>query len=322
MLFSFLPWEFMKHFSKKLEEKSGLFTLLCPDVFLSRMIYDHVSSYIKKNKKQQEISIRVMLGHEITVDWIEKNLFELSLFGSSEAFFIHNSEDFSPKVKEFLLKRSSDFSMPYIFLSFSKEDSFLKKLIKQDDGVHFEMVEPRFWEAGKLLDFFCQHLQLKISNEGKDFLMQSLENTSYEFFNALHLLKLVYPERDLFGLEQVQALIVPSRMDHFAFSSWYADKKMDKFFDEVLKRGMDFDALRGLFAFMQGHLLKICDTHPIQKKGKTNRYEQEILKKSKQWTQNELKKALRLFGNLEILAKQKSPFLIDQLRSLRIGSLN
>ena len=66
---------------------------------------------------------------------------------------------------------------------------------------------------------------------------------------------------------------------------------------------------------MQGHLLKMADPSYISKKTRPSKYDKQIERQSLNWCKADLQQAMRLFGELQLDAKSKDPFLFQKLKN-------
>ena len=98
----------------------------------------------------------------------------------------------------------------------------------------------------------------------------------------------------------------------------YGNKKFKPFFESVSQAPLNFESFRSLCSFMQTHLIKLADPSYIKGKAKPSQYDKKILSESKLWKSAELRRSLRFFGELEILAKSKNREVFDRLRRLRM----
>ena len=76
----------------------------------------------------------------------------------------------------------------------------------------------------------------------------------------------------------------------------------------------DYEWLRALFSMMQGHLTKVLAPEELRQKAKLSKYDQSILVVSENWKRADILRYLKMFSELEILAKSSDQLLINKLR--------
>lgn len=311
MLSKWLPWDFFKRFGDSIQRnRPGLYTLWAFDQFMVRIFQNNLPTGIFEGGK-----IFVLMGKDISRDWVEANLMSLTFFGGGESFFVHNAEDIPKEAQELLASGEIDFSSRFFILSFSSDCPFRKKLVDKIDGEHIVINAPPFWEGGKLLDFIADQNQVRLSFDARNYILMAVEHQTADFQTALNMLKLNYPEHSQLTLEQVQSLLKISRLDQFTLASLFSCKKKMQFFEHLLNIDNDFDDLRTFFSFMQSHLIKIFDTSYTEKKARPSKYDREIINYSRLWDKDELSGEIRKFGEWEILAKMRSEQLLTILRA-------
>lgn len=305
MLSNWNIWDFFKNHPTILDKNhTGLSTYLFPDPYTAK---------IAKDILDKKFELRVMAASEVTPEWIEENLCSLSLFGGSESYYIPQADDFSKSTQEYFLERFKDFNSQYFVLSFLKDTPFRKKISSQE-GKHFVIEVPKFWEMDKFIDFLADHYEVRLSYEAKQFFLEIIPHDPASFHVALNIVKLNFSQQTEISLEDLKTVLIQGRLDQFSLASLFSRKEKVKFYEKLLKADADFDALRQFFSFLQGHLIKLSDPKVLEKKLRPSKYDKEIISLAKMWKLEELQKEIRFFSQLEILSKEKNPNLFQQMR--------
>ncbi len=311
MLSKWVPWTFFKSYPHSIrKDRAGLYSIWCFDPFITRIFKQNI-----QNDHFDGGQLNIKMGMEITVEWLDNNLNNLSFFGNSESYFVHHAEDIPKAAQDFILNSGLDFSSRYFILSFSKDNAFRKKLVKDIDGEHFQIQNPPFWEVGKLLDFLSDYLKVRLSYDSKNFILNSIENSCSDFWMVLNILKLNYPNQAEIDLKQVRSLLVVTRLDQFALASMFSSKKRGRFFENLLLIDNSYNDFRSFFSFMQSHLIKVLDPTYVSKRPRASRYDKEIMNHASLWDKDDLYQQIRKFGEWEIMAKSKDDSLRDLLRA-------
>ena len=297
------------------KELKGLVVLKTPDP---------MSLFVVKNILLQisNTPTKIVFGGEIQSDWITSEFIELSLFSEQNHYFVHSAEDLkSPILGEIL---DLDLIDRLLILSFGGDHTHLKKILKSSKE-HIQSItidEPSFWQFERVVDFLCDYFHVQLSSEAREWMLQMLENNLPHFYHAFEVLLINYPELSVFQKSHLEELLSPDRIDHFMMADLYLNKKFKEFFQKILFFEGDFDRARGLFSFMQSHLIKVLDPNYSQKKKKLSRYDQTIQKFSRLWKEENLLYSLDKFNLWEMMAKRKEDSLWTSLKSVELGLMN
>jgi hypothetical protein len=301
-------WDFFNSVKRDyLAEKTGVIALSTFDPICLKLVKD----YLVRGAGERTIHYR--MAPEVTRDWIEEEFQSLSLFGAMESFFIHQAQDLKAEQLEALA--SLDLSDRFVILSFESENAGWKKLVKEGKIDFLQIEAPKFWEPHKLLDFVNTYLRLPLTFESKAWMLDSLENNLSSFYHASCLLKLNFPEAKEVNLTQVKSLLETERLDQFVLASLLARKKNAEFFGKLLHFETDFERMRGLFNFMQSHLIKIMDPSYLDNKPRLSGYDKDIQSASKLWKTEDLKKEVERFNRWELMSKKKDSLLWHELKA-------
>jgi hypothetical protein len=299
MLFKEKPWGILDNHPHILNsDLKGIYALSVSDPFLERIYQSRVSQFVKETLSME---FHVLLGKELTIEWVEDNLLNPGLFSNNCCYLVLNSEEVSDKVQELLLNNSINISNSYLLMSFLKNSKFFKKLSEKKTMVCY-LVEPvMFWEFDRLLDFFAKEIKVQLNLEIKKYLLDNIENESGSFINALKIIKL-NSINNIPTLKEVSKLIPPNKIDFFVMATLYSKKQKKEFFAKLLESGNEDFNWHQFISFMIGHFIKMLDTSTLSS---TKPYERDIINFAKLWTKEELVKEIKLFGDLQTEAKIK-----------------
>lgn len=263
--------------------------------------------------KRQDRELLVLLGSEISTDWVEENLFQVGLFSSHESYLILCVEELSEEVKKKMASAELSLTGRSLVLCSWKGGDPLDKMAKKMKAEVLKVQPPPFWEYDKLLDYLADEMSLPLSFPVKNYLLEALAPTCGEFLEAIKMIKLHADENGHVDLAHVQELIRPGHLKRFELAESFAQKKKN-FFDELLKLELEEKELIEFFRFMQGHLLKMLDTSYANKKSRLSKYDKALMAHSRLWKPDQLKRAIHHFSELELMAKRKEKALKEKMR--------
>ncbi len=305
MLSKILPWDFVAKFPHTISlNAKGIHSFLTEDPYLERAILDNLP------RKQTQLSL--YSGNEFTRDFIEEHFVNLSLFSDSDNILIMNAENIPTTSLEFLLETSIDWSDRLLLLFFTKSSKSYITFAKNQNVDAIEIEAPRFWEGAKLWQF-CQKVRgVSLDGVVSRFALDNLEHNFESFFWLIDLVNIHFPNGKV-DSEKLKELVVKERWDFFELVEFF-HREPKSFFQEILKKELDFDWMRALSAFMQTHLIKILFPEEIKAKAKLTKYDQSIIDLSEKLNRERLKYYRSLFSELEILSKSSDVFLINKIR--------
>jgi hypothetical protein len=153
---------------------------------------------------------------------------------------------------------------------------------------------------------------LQLKPEIKNYLLEAKGSDPAELYQALSILETNI--ESINDLVKIKELIPNEHVDVFALAQIFCQKKTKYFFNEVIKKENNFESMRHLFAFMQGHLLKLLKAQDLRQKAKPNQYEKQIIEARRLWSDQDISKQILFFARLEVEAKKRSTSLIHHLR--------
>lgn len=310
-------WDYTKSFSHGFDSKiQGVKAYFCFDPLIGSLLRSRFDKSFFDQKK-----LPVFSGKDITTTWVEDNFLTLGLFGNQESYIITNAEDLSADAKSILMQNDLLLDNRYLFLFFDKSSETFKEMVKCEHIETVEIQAPAFWESDKLLDFVSDFLNVRLSFPAKNNILENIEHSTIFFFNLLTKLFVNFGSSEI-TIEMLDTIIEKNRLDQFELAKLFGFKKMKEFYKKILDINPDYDSLRALFYFLQTHMIKVADPEFIQmKEKKQTKYDTQIISQSKLWKGNELDAVLSYLKSLEVKAKTKHPFLIQDLRSSYLRSL-
>ncbi|MBT6324794.1 MAG: hypothetical protein HOJ35_02405 [Bdellovibrionales bacterium] len=311
MLSKWTPWEFSRSHENIVDVgRTGVYSLNFFNHYIEKIIFNKLYGYI--NKAEQWVSYN---GKDISTEWIDRNLLSNDLFGAYSHIIIYQSELIPPQSIEIIKESIQHLDNRYLILTSNSKNKNFDKLSKIEKVTSYNIQGPKFWEKSKIIDFLLESSSLSISYDIKNYLVQTLSTEIEDQVNAVNLLSL--NQNTKLTLDKVRYLIRPSKLDSFELSALYSKKNFLAFFKRILisYHQSGSQDIEELSRFMQSHLYKILDTTYIDKKNRPTKYDKEILLYSKLWNQKDLLQSMRMFGEMQILAKTKNKRILDFIRS-------
>ena len=268
-----------------------------PDCFVERVLLDELGQGFQKQ-----------YAASLTIMWLEDNVLSPGLFGPSGPVLVLDAEQLPKNVQTFLEETTFPEDAKIIFSSSKK----IKNKALEKKFLFIISEGPKFWAMNEYVDFLAQSFGMKLGKEIVSHLLSVLSGTPESFYNAIMILS-AYPKNEI-NLDLVKSIFRPSKLDNFALSDLFNVGNMKRVYLSLLLIEDDFDSYRNFFSFIQGHIIKIMDPSYSSGKKKLSKYDQGILSASKRWTRTDLTRKLKEFSELEILSKQKSRWLRDELR--------
>ena len=312
-------WDYVKTRRQGIQNSS-------PSILVFKTFDPIVFKFVKENFSNDRFSeekLHIVLGKEVTTQWLDDNFRTMGLFGNQESFLIHFADEMSKEVKDMLLK-PEDLLLDnrYLILNYAKSDAFLKNLQKSDAAEVVEIQPPMFWENDKLLDFVASEQNVLLDYDAKQFILEQTEPEISTYYSLCNQLAVNYPKNKSISLEMVKEYTSKNKMDNFEFATLFGGKKIRAFYDKLIHLDADLNDLRSIFYFLQSHMLKVYDTSYLDSKKTLTKYDKQILSQSKLWKPAELEKVIAYFAKLELGAKRKDTFLIDEVRRDFLRTMN
>jgi hypothetical protein len=303
-------WDFFQSFPRdSWKTWQGKVVLQAFDPLALRLMKDHLFKALPETERPHQIG-----GSDAQMNWLEDQFMSLGLFGQTESWVINTPDDAPLAAREAFLGDALMLDGRVLAFAFHSDTQLLKKMAKLSNVTHVQIEAPRFWETIKLVDFLSAYFQLPLSVDGKQYVLQAVENEFMPLFDAFRMLKLNYHDARQVTAEQVKELIEVDRLDQFALATDMGKKAWRPFFNRILSVETDFERLRAVFNFLHGHLLKIADPSYTQGKDRLSKYDQEIVTLSRGWRPEEARDLLLQLQNWELSCRKKDPMLVTELR--------
>lgn len=305
-------WDFLRSRPTVLQAGPKIIAFSCFDPLVFKILKERLDmSLFAENK------LNVLLGKEISDVWFDDNFKSLGLFGNSDSYLIHFSEDLKAQIKDDLLNSENlILTDRFVLLSFTKEDSFFKKLQKNKSELveTIQIQAPAFWEDDELIDFVCDDQKVYLTNSAKQFIKENLPFQVNSYYQLINQLKVNYPNKNNIDLIDVKPLISEFKVDQFQLAELFGSKKLKLFYKKLIEGHEQGHELISIFYFLQSHLLKVYDTSYLQGKTKLTKYDRQILAQSKLWSKKDLTRSISYLGDLLILSKRKDFFFDEKLK--------
>ncbi len=308
MLSKFQPWDFLPKYPKVIDpQKTGLYAFLITDPYLERIIFSHLPKNLKK-----EMEFSLYSGVDVTRDFLEEHLVNLSFFSQIDHIQIMNAENIPAASVKYLLETEIDWSHRFMVLLFTKSSKSFSELSKAKNITGIEIEEPKFWDAPKIWQFCQKARDIQLTADISRLVLDQLESTFESFLWVIDTIKTYHPDGKI-SIDELKTYIKKERWDFFELTDVF-NSRPQAFFQEILKKDTDYEWLRSLFAFMQGHLVKVLFPEEIRKKPKLSKYDSAILVVAENWHRTDVMHFLKFFSECEILAKSSDPLVVDQMR--------
>lgn len=271
----------------------------------------------KAELRQRGQAYQIVLASEVSARWVEDNLIHRSLFFSEESLIILQAELLSPEAKAKMAEAQAGLGERVVLLTSPKKDLGKEAVLKDVLDLSLTLTLPPPWEVPKLLDYLATELSYPIAPKIRAYMLDVLDPTVEAFLAALWRLVHSFPNPEEIELELVRELIEKSRVDYYLLAARFARRERG-FFDELMGMTIDTVSLGLFFRFMQTYLLKMLDSSYVEKKRSPSKYDRELMALAKGWRPDELIRAMHQFGELEVLAKERSDELEPRMVRLQL----
>ncbi len=305
----FSSWNAWDYFSTKREfaNDSGVYCLKSFDTFIEKIILDTVDY-----SDSQKI---VKIADEVSVDFLVESIESLDLFSTHKTLLVLFAEQLSNEVKEYILSDSFSTGDNRIILVFSnKEKGHFLSLKKNSKFSGLEIEPPKFWEVQKLLDLLMKITKVWLNYDCQQVVLEYSENDCGTLINLLKKIGLNFKDTKTVTPEQIKEAITNNKIDQFYLASFFSQKRLEDYYKDLFYLRPDFESLRSIGSFMQGHITRLLDPSYIDKKPRASKYDKEIQAGSRLWSKEELELESNFFNEIELMAKSKSPFIMDKIR--------
>jgi hypothetical protein len=309
------PWEYLRDNRAIVDEtKLGVEVIYSWDPFIEKILIHNIKSYFKKNRG---LSFNILVGGQITLDWVEDNFNSISLFGGDESFLILNSDDINEKVQERILELTDNINnRSIIFFCLKKELPLVAN--KSVNKLIFDT--PKFWDNRKLLDFIASEMRVNITADILNVIYDVVDSTPAAFVMALNILRLNFANNNSINKELLLKLLTAAKVDNFVAADYLNEKDWSGFYSYLLSANLDAISAAKSFGFLVNHLLKLQDPSYVAKKNKPSRYDLRIEQISNAWSEAEINSVIEKIGKLAYCARVSNTKLNEQLRSELIST--
>jgi len=305
MLSKILPWDFLQKYPQTMDLKSeSIQAFLIDDPYLERVFLDRIP------KKEMKFSLYT--GNEVTRDFIEEHFINLSFFSEGDPILVMNGENIPSGMLDFLVQTEIDWSTKKLVLFFTKSSKAFTEFAKNKKVHAIEMDSPRPWDGPKMWQFAMKAREVHFDGSVTRFALENLEHNFESFFWLIDTVKMHFPEGAV-DIHFLKELVARERFDFFDLVELF-HRNPKLFFQEILKKDLDYDWLRGLASSMQNHLIKILYPQDILAKAKPSKYEMGVLDMSERLNRDMVKFYLNFFSDLEVLSKAQDVFAVEKLR--------
>ena len=304
-------WDFLgKYPSMICEGKFGIYSFYVPDPYTLNFLFRRLPN------SGPGTPFHRLFGKEITADWVEENWNAPSLFGS-ESFIIMDAETMPENAYARVLPEPC--GERHLIFIFTKE-ARAQKQFASIKGTHICIKEPPFWEMPRLLQVFAREMKLTLEEGVAELLVERTPAAAEDYFLALTQAGAFADSKGVVTLESARSAIADRKHNFFESAQLFCDRYFDRFFSEAVSMGYAYEQHRALYSFMQGHLLRVIQMRGKADSDRSSSYDRKLIKTSFLWRDEELSVAMRRFGELEILAKKKDPFLLEEVKTAFLKS--
>ncbi|MEX1099439.1 MAG: hypothetical protein WEB87_03365, partial [Bacteriovoracaceae bacterium] len=271
-------WDFFKANPRSVSpERKGIYAVSSFDPIAMKLFKDKIPK-----TDLEEGKLTILMGKELTVEWIEQNLQTMGLFGNKESYLVHFAQDLAKDVQEKFLSEDLIMDERYFILSFDAPTDFFKALSEKEEVCSIEIQAPMFWENRELLEFFSAQTGVFLDYQASQLLQESVEATCSNYLNILERLKVNFGSEAV-SAEKLSQVLTKEKLDQFLLAEMFSNKKFPNFYKGLLSVATENSALRLFFSFMQKHMGKVCDPSYLDSKKKLSKYDRQILSCSKIW---------------------------------------
>lgn len=316
MLFNF--WEI---------NRPALLSQLTEATYVLAQVEDSLASQLViTNLKKKVIELntlqwQMIYPHELSIEWLDNNLFGLSFFSGQNYFVFTDSEKIEPQVMEYFLKNAHKLSDDHLVFFYKKENALLKKMAAIKNFMKMTVVAPKFWEMGEVVDFLCQHCSVKMSLALQKMIYENQEISLAEIYHRIQTISQHFgsnevSQSDLASLEFMEV------SDKFYLGQLLSDRQMLAFFQKLIEltESQSTDQIIGCLNFIKSHLFKISDPSYLQDKQKLTKYDKSIETAAKYWKRKDLFDLLKFLSAFEIKVKKNEWDHLSYLRQYFLKS--
>jgi DNA polymerase III delta subunit len=302
-------WDFFKANSSSLfAGNTGVYSYSFSDPFSVMFIREELPKEVSSN-------MITLTGRDLTVEWVEENFETLSLFGTTESYYVLEAQDIKKDVQKKILSMLDFINDRAVLFIFMKENDFSKALKKNGGAKSVKINPPKFWEWDKLFTFLVNRQNMNFDTNAKMMFIEMVNQDIGDYLKYLNMLKLEFDDQQITP-DKIKQIVADERFDKFKLIEIFIEKNFMKFFESLTVVRPSYNELKDLFILLQSTLLKVYDPSEVQKKDYKTKFDKKILAVKNIWSPEAVKKTMALLSDLESRAKKKDPFIFQYLITL------
>lgn len=306
-------WDFFKSLDS-LKTESTFLVLFCKDPLILQMLRERL--------KEGKIFSLDFIGHDgsdLKLDWWEENFLTLSLFGNNDSYLIQNASKLDKKVVDVISNPSCIVDGRKVIMFFDQETEIYKALLKLDYVSNFVLEEAKHWEGKALLEFLADESGVLLSYDAREKILDSVNHTTFDFFNVLNSLKINYPQNKEISLQDLMSILAPNRFNVFELAELFTSRKFKFFYKRLLELNLTSKELEELSRYMLVHLSKLLDVSALEEKKYLSKYDKNLISHARLWDLEKITKASIYFKEIFLKARFDSTYLQHELKKMYLN---
>ncbi len=299
-------WDYFRANQAPIDPSVRVYAFNCFNPFIFKMIKSKIDYSLFENHE-----LKVILGKELTEDWIREKLKTMDLFGGAESYLIQSAEDISENCWRILFAEDDlILDNRYLIFNFNKVDTSFKQLVKFDsDKLKIVSINaPAFWEENELIRFLADHFQVYLDYKAIEAIKAEVNFDFTAYFHLFNAIKQSYGDKLNVTNTDINELFSDFKLDQFGLAELFSTKRFKEFYQKFIPIVERQSNVIPFLYFMQSHLLKIYDPAAIESKSKHTKYDRQILAQANMWNKADLAKAIAYFSDLLIQVKSRDTF--------------
>lgn len=297
-------WEILAPNKTVLDYRKPLHGLFCYD--------QHVFQYLKQ---KFDLKLQVVMGNEISQDWIDQKLKTMDLFGGVDSFLIHFAESIPAElIDQFLEPENLILEQRHIILNFSKDSKLFKKISASENFDCIQIDPPAFWEERELLRFLSQQKSVYLSFEAEQFFCERVPFDIGAYSDILDILAVSADASKGVSIEEIKEVLTQNKFDQFKLAELFGSKKMNQFYRELIELVEQNQDCYGFLYFMHNHMQKVHDPSYADSKKRLSKYDKQIIHQQKLWKNSQSARAANYFNELLTIYKMDKDGFLGRLK--------
>lgn len=264
-----------------------------------------------------------MSGQSLRAEWLQETYLMPSLFDSPKVLEIYQAQDISADAREMLAQLSQNTDFPGALLVADATGTVRNKSSKgkkkEQTPLHLAfdatIVEQKYWEMNDFVSQLAREWKIPLTSKQINAIVEESAGEVELIFSLLRSFSTL-SEDDVRNLSESDIKLYKQggNVDKFQLASWWGEKKWDKLADFLGDETLPLGEERALISFIRAHLLKFPDIWDGFAPAPTNQFQRNLFQQAQNWRVEEWENEIYQLGEMEILAKQKSPLLWSRLR--------